>query len=148
MSHVFCAATLEALRILAPVIVVIMHLVRAPYLFSVGQGYVSDIRHHPEAGTRHGDPLSPALFSLVSSIVIYPIKQACPSAVVLMYADDLIVFFPGSREASRPTMVMHVVRQFSGLHINLQKTAGIVGNIQSEAWWSAMRGAGIEVRHF
>ena len=53
-----------------------------------------DIRHHPEAGTGQGDPLLPALFSLVSPIVIYPIKHACPSAIVLMYADDLIVFFP------------------------------------------------------
>ena len=107
--------------------------------------------NHSEAGTRKGDPLSPALFSLVSSIVIYPIKQACLSAVVLMYADDLIVFFPGSGEASRLTTVMRVVWEFAeflGLRINLQKTAGIVSNIQPKAWCSAMRGEGIEVRHF
>ena len=68
-----------------------------------------------------------------------------------MYADDLIVCFPGSGEASRLTAVMHVVREFanfSGLCINLKKFAGIVSNIQPEAWWSAMRGEGIEVRHF
>ena len=52
---------------------------------------------------------------------------------MLMYADDLIVFFTGLWEASILTTVMCVVREFAeylGLHINLQKIAGIVSNIQ------------------
>ena len=46
---------------------------------------------------------------------------------------------------------MRMVREFaeySGPCINLQKTTRIVSNIQPEALWSAMRGEGIEVRHF
>ena len=38
--------------------------------------------------------------------------------------------------------------EFSGLRINLRKTAGVVSNEQLEAWWSAMRGEGMDVRHF
>ena len=129
----------------------IMHLLQAPHLFSVGQGYVPDIRHHPAAGTRQGDPLSLALFSLVSSMIIHPIEPACPSSVVLMYADDLIVFFLGAGDVSRLSTVLRVVREFaefSGLRINLRKAAGIISNEQLKAWWSAMRGKGINVQHF
>ena len=68
-----------------------------------------------------------------------------------MYAYDLIVFFLGSGEASGLSTVMRVVRkfaEFSGLRVNLQKIAGIVSNIQPEAWWSAMRSESVEVKHF
>ena len=43
MSHALCDATSEALAIPTPTIALIMHLLQAPYLFSVGQGYVPDI---------------------------------------------------------------------------------------------------------
>ena len=49
--------------------ILILHLLRAPYLYSVGTGYVPRVYHHPRAGTRQGDPLSLALFSLVVSFV-------------------------------------------------------------------------------
>ena len=113
MSHSLGEATSEALKVPTPVNALIMHPLRAPYLFSVGQGYVPDIQHHPKSGTQQGDPLSPALYSVMVSIVIHLIKQACPDAMRLMYADDLTVFFPGSREIKRRNEVLAVVRNFN-----------------------------------
>ena len=51
-------------------------------------------KHEPQPGTRHGDPISPAYFSLVSSLVVDPVVSQVPGAVVMMYADDLVIFFP------------------------------------------------------
>ena len=48
----------------------ILHLLCAPCVHSVGKGYFPGVYHYPRAATRQGDPLSIALFSLVVSFVI------------------------------------------------------------------------------
>ena len=67
MSYEMVAAALGIIRIPFLYIRLMLHLLRAPYLYSVGKEYVPGVYHHPRAGTLHGDPLSPALFSLVAS---------------------------------------------------------------------------------
>ena len=78
MSQEMVAAALGLMCIPFLYIWLILHLLRAPYLYSVGKGYVPGVYHHPRAGTRHGDPLSPALFSLVASFVIFPVQGLDP----------------------------------------------------------------------
>ena len=79
----------------------ILHLLQASFLFPVGSGYVPDIQHCPELGTRQGDPFSLALFSLVVLLLIHSIKRVCPDAIVLMYVDDVIISFLGAGDAHK-----------------------------------------------
>ena len=95
MSHEMVSAALGPMCIPFLYIRLILHLLRAPYLYSVGKGYVPGVYHHPRAGTRQGDPLSPALFSLVASFVIFPLQDLGPGLTIMMYADDLIIFLDG-----------------------------------------------------
>ena len=87
MSHEMVSAALGLMCIPFMYIRLILHLLRAPYLYSVGKGYVPRVYHHPRAGTRQGDPLSPALFSLVASFVIFPLQDLGPGLTIMMYAD-------------------------------------------------------------
>ena len=75
MSHEMVSAALGLMCIPFLYIRLILHLLRAPYLYTVGKGYVPGVYHHPRAGTRQGDPCSPALFSLVASFVIFPLQD-------------------------------------------------------------------------
>ena len=95
MSHEMVAAALGLMCIPFLYIRLVLHLLRAPYLYSVGKGYVPGVYHHPRAGTRQGDPLLPALFSLLASFVIFPLQDLDPGLTVMMYADDLIIFLDG-----------------------------------------------------
>ena len=94
------------------------------YLFSISGGYVKHIRHVPLSATRQGDPLSPAVVSLVSSLVIHLLSSCLPGAVVLMYADDLVIFFPFDCRGGPLKTVIEVLQQlgdYSGLRLNLKK---------------------------
>ena len=131
MSHEMVSAALGLMCIPFLYIRLILHLLSAPYPYSVGKGYVPGVYHHPRAGTRQGDPLSPALFSLVASFVIFPLQDLDPGMTITMYADDLIIFLDGRANPQLLGRVWEVVSrfgQFSGLKVNLNKTAAMVRN--------------------
>ena len=131
MSHEMVSAALGLMCILFLYIRLILHFLRAPCLYSVGKGYVPGVYHHPHAGTRQGDPLSPALFSLVASFVIFPLQDLGPGLTIMMYADDLIIFLDGRANPQLPRRVWGVVScfgRFFGLKVTLSKLAAIVRN--------------------
>ena len=151
MSHEMVSAALGLMCIPFLYIRLILHLLRAPYLCSVGKGYVPGVYHHPRAGTRQGDPLSPALFSLVASFVIFPLQDLGPMLTVMMYADDLIIFLDGRANPQLLKRVWEVVSrfgQFSGLKVNLSKTAAIVRNCGGMEWARCFRDIGVDVKNF
>ena len=151
MSHEMVSAALGLMCIPFLYIRLILHLLRAPYLYSVGKGYVPGVYHHPRAGTRQGDPLSPALFSLVASFVIFPLQDLGPVLSVMMYADDLIIFFDGRANPQLLKRVWEVVSrfgQFSGLKVNLNKTAAIVRKCGGMEWARCFRDIGVDVKNF
>ena len=151
MSHEMVSAALGLVCIPFLYIRLILHLLRAPYLYSVGKGYVPGVYHYPRAGTRQGDPLSPAMFSLVASFVIFPLQDLGPALTVMMYADDLIIFFDGRANPQLLKRVWEVVSrfgQFSGLKVNLNKTAVIVRNCGGMEWARCFRDIGVDVKNF
>ena len=151
MSHEMVPAALGLMCIPFLYIRLILHLLRAPYLYSVGKGYVPGVYHHPRAGTRQGDPLSSALFSLVASFVIFPLHDLDPGPTVMMYADDLIIFLDGQANARLLGKIWTVVSRFghcAGLKVNLNKTAAIVRNSWGQAWAKCFGEIGVDVKNF
>ena len=151
MSHEMVAAALGLMCIPFLYIRLILHLLRAPYVYSVGKGYVQGVYHHPRAGTRQGGPLSPALFSLVASFVIFALQELDPGLTIMMYADDLIIFLDGQANPQLLEKVWKVVScfgQFSGLRVNLNKTAAIVRNCGGMEWARCFRDIGVDVKNF
>ena len=152
MSHEMVAAALGLMCIPFLYIRLILHLLRALYLYSVGKGYVTGVYHYPRAGTRQGDLLSPALFSLVVSFVVFPLQDLDPGLTIMMYADDLIIFFSDGR--ANPQLLGEVWKvvscfgHFLGLKINLNKTAAIVRNCGGQEWAKCFGDIGVEVKNF
>ena len=104
MSHDMVAAALGLRCIPLLYIRLILHLLRALYLYTVGKGYVPGVYHYLRAGTRQGDPVSLALFSLVASFVVFPLQDLDPGLTIMMYADDLIIFL--NRRANPQLLVV------------------------------------------
>uniref|UniRef100_A0A7S4FW71 Reverse transcriptase domain-containing protein n=1 Tax=Eutreptiella gymnastica TaxID=73025 RepID=A0A7S4FW71_9EUGL len=73
---------------------------------------MAEVRHLPGAGTRQGDPLSPAIFALVSSLVVYPLLERVSGVEVMMYTDDLLILFPYTYIAGVVQSVMGILQEF------------------------------------
>ena len=71
LSHETVAAALGLMCISFLYIPQILHLLRAPYVYSVGKRYVPGVYHYPRTGTREADPLSQALLSPVPSFLVF-----------------------------------------------------------------------------
>ena len=103
MSHELTEVVLISLCVPAPLIKFLLWTMKSPYLYSVAAGFMAGVQRVPGAGTRPGDPLSPAIFALVSSVIMYPLLAKLPAVEIMMYADDLIIFsrLPISQEFYR-----------------------------------------------
>ena len=69
----------------------------------------------------------------------------------MMYADDLIIFLDGQANPQLLGKVWKVVScfgQFSGLKVNLNKTAAIVRNCGGMEWAKCFRDIGVDVKNF
>ena len=69
----------------------------------------------------------------------------------MMYADDLIIFLDGQANPQLFGKIWTVVScfgQFSGLKVNLNKTAAIVRNCGGQAWAKCFGEIGVDVKNF
>ena len=146
--YVVVVATLGLTMIPQPYMKLVLHLLRAPYLYSVGKDYVLDLYHHPGVGTREGDPLFPALFSLLTSMVILPLRALSPKPTIMMYEDDLIIFIEREADSYLLKSIWNVTQHFghfSDLKMNLKRTSAIVRNLGGHEWAACISQMGVEV---
>ena len=86
-----------------------------------------------------------------ASFVIFPLPDLGPGLTIMMYADDLIIFLDGRANPQLLRRVWEVVScfgQFSGLKVNLSKTAAIVRNCGGMEWARCFRDIGVDVKNF
>ena len=149
VSHEMVAAALGPMCIPFLYPRLILHLLRASYLYLVGKGYIPGVYHHLPAGTCQGDALYPALFSLVASFVIFPLQDLDLGLTIMMYADDLIIFLDGQANPQLLGKIWKVVSyfgEFSGLKVNLNKTVAIVCNCGGMEWARCFGDIGVDVK--
>ena len=75
---------------------------------------------------RWGDPVSLALFSVLTLVLIYYLERLHCRVTVMLYADDALLLFEGSRQSARSDVeamlfVMSVFGRISSLTWNRQK---------------------------
>ena len=56
---------------------------------------VADAILQPKRGIKQSDTLSPALFSLMTTLLVDDLQKKCPQAVPHLYGDDTLIWIPG-----------------------------------------------------
>ena len=127
VSYDHMSSYLRFLGLLEPYLRLIMSLVVSRILFCVGSGYVPDVQLRPSSGLRQGDPLLPALFAVLTTILVYDLCQLRMDLQMFSYADDFLLYIPGTRSEVAGAMEVIMWRflvygNFSGLGVNVSKT--------------------------
>ena len=82
---------------------------------------------YSSSGIRQGDPLSPALFSLLTTFLVYDMQRLRIKLFILLYADDIILGFTGKGagaifDAKTAMYALSIFGYFSGLKVNPAKS--------------------------
>ena len=83
--------------------------------------------------------------------LVLPLRASSCKLTIMMYADDLIIFIEGEADSDLLKSIWSVIQQFghfSGLKMNLKKTAAIVRNRGGHEWAACISRMGVEVKHF
>lgn len=129
LSHNMIRAYLSHLDIPPKVIDLLDTYMKGPVHILVNQTMTQDYIN-PTSGIRQGDTLSPSIFSLVTTLLVYALKRRTPTTMVHLYADDTLCHIKGTRdtqerEVSTILETMHEYHRYTGLRVNGDKSACI-----------------------
>ena len=88
VAHDHMSTYLRFLALPEPYLRLIMSLVVSPILFCVGCEYVTEVELRPSSGVRQGVPLSRALFAMLTTVLIYDLRQLRIDLQIFFYAED------------------------------------------------------------
>ena len=102
----------------AGMVALMMQLLQSPVAFCIQGVIIADVLWLPRAGTRQGDPFSPARLVLLASVIIRVLQTIHPDLHVRMYADDLVVYMSCS-SADAEMLRQDIVHALNTLHYTL-----------------------------
>ena len=131
VSHVFFEAGMQYLGLPEDITDLLVHSLSGEVRFCVDNGVAKDVAMVPKSRIRQGDPLSPPIFALLTVFSIYHFKAHCPRAVLMLYADDLLIWIPGGDDAAyrQAQMAIRVLQEFgaySRLQVNMGKSFAVL----------------------
>lgn len=110
-------------------------VLQAKVWFAINGWVVQDVEYFPAAGIRQGDAWSPAIFSVIMSVLAFKLRQRGVGSKVLMFADDVLVGVPSSGLAG--VVVRGVLQEWgewTGLRLNESKTVVLLRELESGEW--------------
>ena len=118
--HPFASAVMKFLGFHECYVKFLIFLMQAPLVFQVGREVVQGMTMNPGSGIRQGDPLSPALFSMLTLVLVYDLRRLHIKVRVLLYADDILLIFDGSGRSAKADVraalyAVNVFGYFAGL---------------------------------
>ena len=117
-SHELMAEFLRLLGIPEAVERLILSFLKGPLRFLVGNR-LSEQELTPKSGIKQGDVLSPALFSLLTAVLVEKLRAQDPGLRAFLYADDTLIWVPGT-----PAEVEPKVRELLGLLVEYGEVSG------------------------
>ena len=122
---------------------------RGPIQFLVGS-QITGAGLVPGSGIKQGDTLSPTLFSLLTALLVHKIKLRFPEMRSFLYADDTLVFIPGSLPTVRQGLqglreLLTHYGDVSGYKLNMRKCGVVLQGIE----WNSTEAtiSGFHIRH-
>ena len=148
VQHSFVQAMPRYLLIGHNYIAMLMQLLTAELIIEVCGEVVPTAVVRPRSGVRQGDPLSPALFSALTLALVYDVSRLHADVEILLYADDMLLFFRGSGRRAVGNMeavlyVLGIFGHYSGLTINRGKSYALV---KTRLWECPTHIAGLQVQ--
>ena len=135
VSHPMMAALFRFICIPTPWICLLLQILRGPVLFLVMGGIVREHSLTPASGIRQGDPLSPMLFSLLTSVICFIPRHY--GVDISLYSDDTLVqlLWPGTfLEANLQSLLAEFATfgEYTALCLNLEKTCLLLQGLDRE----------------
>ena len=102
-----------------------------------------------KSGIKQGDVLSPALFSLLTAVLVEHVRVENPDLRVFLYADDTLVWVPGGHPGVRPKVdqLMSLLGEYgdvSGYRLNGAKCAIVPQGWEPDEWPQEMAGLAMD----
>ena len=127
VSHAFFEAGMLYLGLRDDITRLLVQSLSGEVQFCIDNVVAPNVSMTPQSGIRQGDPLSPPIFAVLTVFLSYHFKDQCPGAVLMLYADDLLIWIPGGdaaveRQAQSSMRVLQEFGAFSGLKVNMGKS--------------------------